>query len=385
MVEKKNMTFYNLIEQKKNQEFLYKAIKNKKIANGYLFYGPDGSGFEGYAMEFAAMLNCQSETKPCGTCNSCRKMKNLEHGNISLIFPIPSVSSLKNENPITKLTKSEIEEIRGQIKQKSQNPYKKIHMEKAKNIPISMIRFLNKDIYLSAPEPGWKIVIVFDSDLMNNESANAFLKILEEPPEKTTIIMTTSNINKILPTIKSRCKPLYFNKLAYQDIKDYFSDSEISEEKLHLMINLSGGNMASLYKLIGQDIDYIKNTTLEILRTIAGWNKKKIYFLVPELVKLQKNDSELFIQVLISLNFWFRDAELIRKEILKQELIHFDQRISIEKFVANYPDFQAFKISKIIDNCIDSINRNVYINVVLMDMFFQIKKQIGKKIYYEQH
>lgn len=374
------MKLFSLINQEKNRKFLKQAVENEKIANGYLFYGAEGSGFEGFAMEFAAMLNCQSEgEKPCGECSSCKKMKNLEHGNLSLIYPIPSVPNITNENPITKLTKGEIENIQQIIKEKAQNPYKKIRIERANNIPISLIRFMKKEIYLTAPESGWKIVIVFDADMMKAEAANAFLKILEEPPKKTTIIMTTSNINKILPTIKSRCKPLYFNKLSNEDIRKFLQDKELSEDEKQLLINLSGGNMTALYRLLEQNISEIKALTLEILRTIAGWNKKKIYDTIPTLAKIQKDDKEMFLQLLTSINFWFRDAELLRLGITDHELVHTDQRLSIEKFVENYPDFQAFEINKVIDNCIDFIKRNVYINLALMDMFFQIKKYIGKK------
>jgi DNA polymerase-3 subunit delta' len=374
------MSLFNLINQDKNRQFLQQAVDNEKIANGYLFYGPEGSGFEGFAMEFAAMLNCQSEAeKPCGTCPSCKKMKNLEHGNLSLIFPIPSVPNANDENPITKLTKSEIETIQEVIKSKAGNPYKKLRIERANNIPISLIRFMKKEIYLTAPESGWKIVIVFDADLMKAEAANAFLKILEEPPSKTTIIMTTSNINKILPTIKSRCKPLYFNKLSSNDIHSFLQRKELKEEERQLLINLSAGNMTALNRLLDQDISEIKSFTLDILRTIAGWNKRKIYDTIPKLAKIQKDDKEMFLQILTSINFWFRDAELIRLGITDQDLVHSDQTQTIQKFVDNYPNFQAYEINKVIDNCIDFINRNVYINVALMDMFFQIKKYIGKK------
>lgn len=374
------MKLFNIVNQQKNREFLEQAVKNEKIANGYLFYGSEGSGYEGFAMEFAAMLNCHSHShKPCGQCPSCKKMKSLEHGNVSLLYPVPAVTVTNNENPITRLSKSDIENLQQLIQEKARNPYKKIRMEKANNIPISLIRSLKKEIYLSAPEEGWKVVIVFDADLMKQEAANAFLKILEEPPAKTTIILTTANISKILPTIKSRCKPLYFNKLSSDDIKEYLADKNLSEIEIQLLVNLSGGNITALLKLLEKDISEIKSQTLEILRTIAGWNKKNIYYTIPKLAKIQKSDPELFIQIMSSINFWFRDAELIRLGIDQSQLVHGDQYETLKKFVENYPDFQPWEISKVIDNCIDFINRNVYINLALTNMFFQIKKYIGKK------
>ncbi len=374
------MRLFKLIDQNKNLKFLQQAIENQKIANGYLFYGPEGSGSEGFALEFAAMLNCQNDgEKPCGVCGSCRKMRKLEHGNLTLVYPIPSVGNVKDEDPVAKLPKSTIEELQTQLARKADNPYHKIWLEKANNIPISKIRHIKRNIYLSAPEEGWKIIIVFDADLMNKESANAFLKILEEPPAKTTIIMTTSRIGRILPTIRSRCKPLYFSKLSNDEIRHFLDGTEYTEEEVQLMVNLADGNMTSVLNLMEQDIKKIKNSTLEIIRTIAGWSIRKIYDTVPQLAQISKTEPDMFRQILTSMNFWFRDAEMIRQELDDHELIHIDQRTTLQKFVDNYPDFDAFGINQEIDNCIDFISRNVYINLALMDMFFKIKKLIGRK------
>ena len=374
------MKLFKLINQEKNLEFLQQAISNEKIANGYLFYGPEGCGNEGFAMEFAAMLNCQSKgEKPCGECNSCQKMKKLEHGNVTLVYPIPSVGKVQSENPVTRLTREEIENLQQQIHEKAKNPYKKIKLQRGKNIPIALVRYLKRNIYLSAPEKGWKVIIVFDADMMNIESANAFLKILEEPPYKTTIIMTTSRIGKILPTIKSRCKPLFFNKLNNKDIKKYLLESDFTDDEIQLMVNLADGNMTSLLKLMNQDVKFIKDMTLDIIRTIAGWNRKRIYDIIPKLSKIQKSDSELFIQIMASINFWFRDAEILKHGLEDKELIHFDQEQTLRNFVNGYSNFDSYGINQVIDNCIDFINRNVYINLSLMDMFFKIKKLIGNK------
>jgi DNA polymerase-3 subunit delta' len=306
-------------------------------------------------------------------------MKKLEHGNVTLIYPIPAVGQVKDEDPVTKLSGDVLEDLQNQIQEKAKNPYKKITLEKANVIPISMIRNLKRNIYLTAPEKGWKVVIVFDADMMNTESANSFLKILEEPPQKTTIIMTTSRIGRILPTIKSRCKSLYFNKLHTEDIREYLKAGNFTGEQVQLMVNLADGNMTSLMKLMNQDVKHIKDMTLDIIRAIAGWNIKKIRTVITTLASTQKSDSTLFIQILTSINFWFRDAEILRQQLPDKELIHFEQEETLQKFVNGYPDFNSYEINHVIDNCIDFISRNVYINVALMDMFFKIRKLIGKK------
>jgi len=380
MVKEKIMKLFPLVNQDINRNFLNKIIQNDKIANGYLFFGAEGSGYEGFAMEFAAMLNCHSsETKPCNNCPSCHKMKTLEHANVILVFPLPTGKKTSSENPYNGFSEEQIQEIQYAIQEKAKNPYKKIKIEKARSIPISLIRYVKRNLYLSSHEIGWKVVIVFDAHLMTIESSNAFLKMLEEPPEKTTIILTTSQKSKILPTIISRIKPMFFPPLSVNEIKIALNKKDVENDQLDLLINLSGGNISRALDLDISDIDTIKKMTLEFLRYIAGWNVKEIYYLIPKLVKQYNENPDTLYQILLSIKFWFRDASVIKSQAKNVKLIHSDQAKTIENFVNGYPDFDSFKINESIDNCIDFISRNVYINLAIIELIFNIKKLIGHK------
>lgn len=375
------MTLFPLINQKKNLDFLNNVIKNNRVAHAYLFYGPEGSGSEGFALEFAAMLNCQAGSgTPCGTCSACKKIRCLEHSNLELVYPIPIRKDQGTDSdPFRKFSLSEIEEIQEIIKKKAQNPYLKISVPKAKHIPINFIREIKRKTYLRSQESGWKVVVIFDAHLMTEPAANAFLKILEEPPEKSTFILSTSNINAILPTILSRCQPLFFPALSPDHLREYLLEKNIPENHVNLIIRLSAGDVNQALYLIDADIDKIVSMTLEILRAVAVWNVKSIYNYVESLSALYREDSTQLKQVLLSISFWFRDAILIKNRINSEDLVFANLRNEISKFVGAFPEFDPYFALSSVENCIDFINRNVYINLALLNMFFNLYQSLNSR------
>jgi len=368
------MTLFSLINQKKNLALLQNIIRNRRVGNAYLFYGPEGSGMEGFAMEFAAMLNCHSKTDyPCGNCSSCRKMRCLEHGNLEMVFPIPRrKENSADSDPFKGFTSADMEEIQEIIHNKALNPYEKISIPNAKHIPINYIRETKRKTYLRSQEIGWKVVIIFDAHLMTEPAANALLKILEEPPKKSTFILTSSNMNAILPTIISRCQSIHFPSLAPTVLKDFLLTKNIPEKSINLIIRLSGGNVSQALRLAESDLQKIKDTTLDILRAIAVWNIEKVYKYVEKLSSLYREDSAQFNQILLSVAFWFRDAIVLKENSDESELIHSELVNEIKKFTNAYPDFDPYSASSSVENCIDFISRNVYINLALLNMFFNL-------------
>jgi len=373
------MSLFPLINQTENRRLLYNVINNNRVAHAYLFYGPEGSGSEGFALEFAAMLNCSSKDEyPCGICQVCRQMKTLEHPNLTLVFPVPAPrDSDSDDSPFKQFKEDEMEEIRLTIQNKSRNPYDKISVKKGLHIPISFIREIKRNIYLAAPTKGQKVVVVFEAHLMTEQAANAFLKILEEPPANSTFVLTTAYPDKLLPTIQSRCQWLYFPPVPEDELKIYLTAKGYPAENIRLAIRLSGGNVARLIQLIEHDLKTIKEMTLAIFTDIARWKVNKVYEHIQKIVSIYREDPEDFIQLMQSLIFWIRDAELIHKGRPVEEIIHLDYSEKLTNFVQKYPNFNAQNMKISVENCIDFINRNVYISLALTEMFFKLKEQLN--------
>ena len=168
-------SFSEIVGHEQIKEHMQAAIRDKKPFHAYLFQGEEGVGKEALARTFAAGLQCQSESaaKPCKECVSCRQM---ESGNQpDVIWVTREKASLG------------VDEIREQL---------------CNTMDIKPF---------SSP---YKIYLVPEAEKMTEAAQNALLKTIEEPPEYGIVILMTSNISALLPTIQSRCLTMEFRPLC---------------------------------------------------------------------------------------------------------------------------------------------------------------------------
>ena len=175
-------SFSEIVGHEQIKEHMQAAIRDKKPFHAYLFQGEEGVGKEALARTFAAGLQSQSESadKPCKECVSCRQM---ESGNQpDVIWVTREKASLG------------VDEIREQL---------------CNTMDIKPF---------SSP---YKIYLVPEAEKMTEAAQNALLKTIEEPPEYGIVILMTSNISALLPTIQSRCLTMEFRPLSTAVVESY--------------------------------------------------------------------------------------------------------------------------------------------------------------------
>lgn len=138
--------------------------------------------------------------------------------------------------------------------------------EDANIIAVDQVRAINDFLRFTAIESKNKVVIIDSLDDMNNNAANALLKILEEPPENSYFICIAYSIGKILPTIRSRCRIENFNKIPFEEFTGHFSSYSGNIDDLY---RISSGSIGVAHSMIKNDID----TILELVRSITGGNR----------------------------------------------------------------------------------------------------------------
>lgn len=181
------MAFENMIGNENVKTLLEKIIRQNTIAHSYLFLGPSGIGKTLFAKEFAKMILCLSNPKPCNHCKSCIQFE-------------------ENNQPDF----TQIEPIDGSIK---------IEM-----IRQMQVKLLEKPIISSK-----KVYLIKDADTMTKEAANCLLKTLEEPPSFITIVLVASNESILLNTIRSRCTKVLFHKIEDNILGQYLKEKHIIE------------------------------------------------------------------------------------------------------------------------------------------------------------
>jgi DNA polymerase-3 subunit delta' len=249
--------FENILGQQKIKEVLSNQIKNNKISHAYIFMGQNGVGRRLVSIEFAKILNCitndfsKTDIGACGECSSCKKIT-------------------KNIHPCLYF-----------IDFAKQAYIKKEDLKKQKMLKIEIIRYMREKLAIKIYEGKWKVFIVEPAEKMNIIAANSLLKILEEPPENTVIILIVKFKELLLDTVISRSQTLFFQPLKHSEISNWLIlNCSVDALKAKKIAELSGGSLKNAQKLvIEKEIEWA-----------SLWYKLKTQnFYISNILELSKN------------------------------------------------------------------------------------------------
>lgn len=156
------------------------------------------------------------------------------------------------------------------------------------SIKIEQIRNLQKEIQEKPIISNKKVYIIDDADLMTKEAQNCLLKTLEEPPEFAVILLIGSNENAFLPTIKSRCMILHFNRLSDSEIKSYLQEQYNELNVTQSMLDIAGGSIGRAINLKDKQEDYS-----EVEEIINNLDKKDLIDIVQASEILYKSKEDI--------------------------------------------------------------------------------------------
>ena len=358
---------------------LNQISSSKKLGSAYLFSGPPGCGKEGIAIQFAKLLNCESGGKDiCGSCPSCIRMTKLQHEKLKLLFPLPALK--KNQNTEAgALDIKDIDMVNEAIKQKAQDPFFKIKIPRATRIPIQSIRDLRKSLYLKSNNTGRKVVLVFDAHLLcvgQGEAANAFLKLLEEPPDNTTIILITDHVELLLPTIISRCQRIGFPKLDDVFIEDWFKSKMVRPEDIPLLIGLSRGNFYSAQFFIRQSLEQLITLIEDLIKSMNQDDPEKWRKFIQDYSKMAKQDTEKFSLHFMLLKIWYQSANRFQKN-MKYPFYNTPLKKGIERCVKTHSSADFLAIVFELEYTVGAIAKNLYMPLVLVNLLLSTQKHLS--------
>lgn len=350
---------------------LNKLLNSSSIPHAFLFTGLSGVGKEFTAIRFAQLLNSHEASKEeSGRISNL--INSLSEPYLKYISPLPrGKNETDSSGPFEKLSAEENEIFWEEMKKKINNPYYKIQMPKASNIKISSIRDINKFLSMSYSDIKYRVILISDAHLMNEEAQNALLKNLEEPPEGIIFILCTPYPNLLRETIRSRCWQIPFQPLMDDDISNilinYFSvDKTLAKE----VSAFAGGSVTNALKLIDQDFELLRDRTIYILRYSFG---RKFYSAVNEFTNILADNSAETLRLLIQMMItWLNDVQKYRFNIGGY---YFNKHIeTLEKFNKRFPDIDIQKTIYSLDRLASSIQSNINQSLIILNIIFELSR-----------
>ncbi|MEQ8626217.1 DNA polymerase III subunit delta [Ekhidna sp.] len=232
------------LEELKKQ--LISAHKRGKVAHAQLFAGRPGTAVLPMALGYASYLMCENKTDEdsCGTCPNCVRIKKLVHPDIHLHFPKISAAENKYEKVLAEAL-PRFREFVAESRFGDLEAWTRKYGQENKNILISRedSRQMLKNVSMRSVEGGFKILLIWVPELMNPSSANAILKILEEPPEKTLYLLVSYNYDNLLATITSRTQLVNVPPNTFEEVQKYLEEKGIEKTKAEQASKLSEGKI----------------------------------------------------------------------------------------------------------------------------------------------
>ena len=319
-------TFEEVIGQEHITKTISKSIAQKKIAHAYLFSGPHGVGKTSLARIIAKALNCVNgpTDKPCGECPSCVQIEN-------------------------------------------GTPLDVIEIDGASNRGIENIRTIIENVRISPVSGKYKIYIIDEVHQITNEAFNALLKTLEEPPPHVVFILATTEAERVLPTIRSRCQQYTFKSLNIEDLekilKSILSKENIAyeDEAIFLISKQARGSVRDsetiLEKMIAYTTDKKFISAADVIAVVGGNNfsfvkeffdvmmsgDKKNYFLFIKKLFEETVDIRTFTNNLIE---YMRIVLMIKSKIDDIKLLEIteNERDDLKVFANHYKDDEIERI-----------------------------------------
>jgi DNA polymerase-3 subunit delta' len=313
------MAFKDIKGQQQALHILQEHMRHQRLASGYLFTGPEGLGKNLVARTLAKAVNCQEAiADSCDNCPSCRKIDGNQH---------PDVHCIIDEDEVVK---------------------------------IEQVRQLQQRIYLKPYEGMRKVFVIDNAHNLTAEGSNALLKVLEEPPEASLIILVSAKPTLLFKTIISRCRTIKFSPLKRPELAGLLkSGYGLEDEAARFLAYFSEGRIGQALRLKDTDALHQKNRVLDAFLFPAAPHSQGQFSLE------DKAHLRGYLNILAT---WFRDMSLVKIGMPYSELINYDRRNDLVRSMQQYSFGDINDIVACISNSLLYLEQNINIKLLLSNV-----------------
>jgi DNA polymerase-3 subunit delta' len=328
--------FSDVVGQKQITDYLQNAVISKKVAHAIILEGERFAGKEFIARIFAAALQCENRAEhsgePCGTCHSCIQIKT---GNQ------PDIITLTHEKPGV----IGVDDIRTQI---------------------------NDDIYIKPYSSAYKIYIIGEAHKMTPQAQNALLKTLEEPQSYGVILLLTTNVDLLLPTIVSRSVVLKMKPVADELVKEFLmKELEVPDYQAQICTAFARGNLGRAKNLAtSEEFEQVKSEVLSLVKHIQEMDVHEMTLAIRRITeyKLEIDDYLDFMAI------WYRDVLLFKATKDANHLIFREELAGIRQAAFRSSYEKIDKVLEALDNAKARLVANVTFELTMELLFLTVQE-----------
>ena len=368
------MFFKEIAGQIRIKETLIRMVESDRVPNAILFYGPKGTGKLGLALAFSSYLLCndRKQQESCGICASCKRTFKLEHPDVHFAFPVIKAENKKREDSSSG---DFLKEWRSFVLNNhySDGPKWLAHIQaenKQGDINVKECNDIIKKLSLVAFAGKQKVQIIWLSEYLG-KNGNRLLKLLEEPPDNTTIVLISDHKEQHLNTILSRCQMLQVPPVGDEDIANYLTGHHLlSEDKASQTALNANGNMLTALEKLHSDDEF---TSFELfrkwMRICYKVDSSELLKWSDEYARLPKDGQKHLLSY--SLDFF---QSVGRLSYLNDQFIRLsEQELKMaKKLVAFVGMDQITELSGLLSEWIYMLERNINAKILMSEATFKV-------------
>jgi len=366
--------FKDIPGQETLKKQLIDAVQNNRVAHAQLFLGPKGSPNLAMALAYGQFLNCHqpSESDSCGSCSSCKKMARFIHPDVYFSFPTIGTGSMSAElipkwREILDKTAyfSEYQWMRFiNSENKIGNITKKESVQIVKNLSLKVLQGNYKIQYI------WKA-----EKLEKSGTGNVLLKTIEEPPEKTIILMVANEEDKLLGTIRSRTQYQRIKPFTEEEMALYLEHKyQVEPQKAISIAQVADGDVEKAEEFLQEE----ENPTAQQLETWLSLcltnNVASLHKWVEEIAGIGREAQKKLIKYML---YFIRQSFLL-KTGQKQTLTGVEKKMAVQ-FVENWEVGQFERVTSLLNKSHYYIERNVYPKLLFFNLSIQFVRMMSHK------
>lgn len=374
------MNFDVILGQEFLKNHLKTTIDSGRISHAQLFVGQSGTGVLPMAIAYARYVLCGNDNASCNL-----KLDTLSHPDLHFIYPTITTEEVKTKPKSIDFLPRWKEFFKESPYGSLFDWYKKLgHLNKQGEIRVDDAAEALKTLSLKSYEGGYKILIIWQADKMNIATSNKLLKLIEEPPQKTLIILVAEDDKNILQTIKSRCQTLYFSALSHETIaKGLIAEFQVKEHTAQKIAHQAQGSYTKAIEILNEDNEFpFDKWFVDWVRTAfkARGNPAAIHGLISwseTIAGIGKETQKKFLSYCIEI---FRQALLLNYQA--KELVYLEPEVEnfkLEKFAPFVNGTNILEIQQELSDAIYHIERNGNPKIILTDLSIKLTRLIHKK------